>query len=223
MKMSLVDWTSQSQKTGGGSSKFLKLEPNKTFRIRPVHKPIVMWKYFVEKPGGGFGQAITEDPDSCIITKKYGETARKRFAVNVIDRSDGQMKVLEGPISILSQIGIWAQETDIDPGSNDGGEFAIKVECPGSDRRKTRYVVQYIKPSPFTDEEKGMIKENIVKLETMYKPVPQDEIENSLYGNKDEGSSDEGSSSEKSKVTSTSSSESKSDSGDDDFMNDLDF
>ena len=86
------------------------------------------------------------------------------------------MKVLEGPISILSQIGIWAQETDIDPGSNDGGEFAIKVECPGSDRRKTRYVVQYIKPAPFTDEEKEIIKENIVKLESMYKPVPQDEI-----------------------------------------------
>ncbi|MAG24209.1 hypothetical protein CMI47_01390 [Candidatus Pacearchaeota archaeon] len=221
--MSLVDWTSQSKKTGGGSSKFLKLEPNKTFRIRPVHKPVVMWKYFVEKPGGGFGQAITEDPDHCIINKKYGETARKRFAVNVIDREDGQMKVLEGPISILSQIGIWAQETDIDPGSNDGGEFAIKVECPGSDRRKTRYVVQYIKPAPFTDEEKEMIKENIVKLETMYKSVSQDEIENSLYGNKDEESSSGGSASSESAPVASGQSSPKAESNGDDFMNDLDF
>tara|TARA_Y100000034_G_scaffold101365_1_gene125598 strand:+ start:1980 stop:2621 length:642 start_codon:yes stop_codon:yes gene_type:complete len=213
--MSLVDWTSQNNK-GGGSSKFLKLEPNKTFRVRPVHKPVVMWKYFVEKPGGGFGQAITENPDTCIISSKYGETARQRFAVNIIDRADGQMKVLEGPISILRQIGTWAQETDIDPGSNDGGEFAIKVDCPSNDRRRTRYVVQYIKPSPFTDEEKEMIKENIVKLESMYKPVTQDEIENALYGNK-EDKEDE---SEKETVSSSSGSDS---SNDDDFMNDLDF
>ena len=218
--MSLVDWTSQSSKGGDFTSKFLKLESNKTYRIRPVHKPIMMWKYFVEKPGGGFGQAITEDPDSCIITTKYGETARQRFAVNVIDRSDGQLKILEGPISILRQIGTWAQETDIDPGSNDGGEFAIKVECPGNDKRRTRYVVQYIKPAPFSDEEKAMIKENIVKLESMYKSVSQDEIENTLYGNKDENSSEksEGKVDEKSaeKVASKSGS-------DDDFMDDLDF
>ena len=223
--MSLVDWTSQSKKTGGGSSKFLKLEANNTYRIRPVHKPVVMWKYFVEKPGGGYGQAITEDPDNCIISSKYGETARKRFAVNIIDRSDGQVKVLEGPISILSQIGTWAQETDIDPGSNDGGEFAIKVECPGSDKRRTRYVVQYIKPSPFTDEEKDLIKENIVKLENMYKPVSQDEIENSLYGNKDDKSDSDESVTESSKSSSNSVDNvaTKSSGSGDDFMNDLDF
>jgi len=216
--MGLVDWTAQSSKSNGGfSSKFLKLEPNKTFRIRPVHKPVVMWKYFVEKPGGGFGQAITEDPDHCIISSKYGETARQRFAVNVIDRSDSQLKVLEGPISILRQIGTWAQETDIDPGSNDGGEFAIKVDCPSNDRRRTRYMVQYIKPAPFTDEEKEMIKENIVKLESMYKPVSQDEIENSLYGNKEDKDSDS------KKETVKSSSDSSEDPKDDDFMNDLDF
>lgn len=181
--MGLVDWTSfnKNEKNGTGA-KYLKLEPGRSYRIRPVFKPHVFYKYFVERPQGGFGQAITDRPDGCVITKKYGEKPKQRFAVNVIDRSDNTLKVLEGPITILKQFSTWASETGADPGSKDGGEFAIRVECPGNDRKKTKYHVTFINYSPFTDDEKKMIKEGMYNLEEIYKPSSQDSIEQKLYG-----------------------------------------
>ena len=186
--MGLIDWTSFSkgEKSGNGA-KYLKLEAGKSYRIRPVFKPHIFYKYFVERPQGGFGQAITDTPDTCVIRKKYGEQAKQRFAVNVIDRADGIIKVLEGPISILKQFSTWASETGTDPGSKDGGEFAIRVECPGNDKKKTRYVVSFINYAPFTDEEKALIKSGAMNdLETLYKATAQEQIEAKVYGSDDE-------------------------------------
>lgn len=189
--MGLIDWTSFSKgdKSGNGA-KYLKLEAGKSYRIRPVFKPHIFYKYFVERPQGGFGQAITDTPDTCVIRKKYGEQAKQRFAVNVIDRADGIIKVLEGPISILKQFSTWASETGTDPGSKDGGEFAIRVECPGNDKKKTRYVVSFINYAPFTDEEKALIKSGAMNdLETLYRATSQDQIEAKVYGTDEEESS----------------------------------
>jgi hypothetical protein len=180
--MGLVDWTALSGKKDSNGVKYIKLEPGKTFRIRPVMKPHIIWKYYIDKPNGQRSSAITEDPVNCVIVKKYNEKPKQRFAVNVIDRSDGQLKVMEGPISILKQIGTWAAETNVDPGSNSGGEFAIRVECPGNDRKKTRYLVQFINYAPFNDNEKKMIKESIYNLSEVFKPAPQDKIESWLFG-----------------------------------------
>jgi hypothetical protein len=180
--MGLVDWTSVGGKKEGNGVRFLKLESGRTYRIRPVMKPHIIWKYFLERPNGGFGKAITEDPNNCVIAKKYNEKAKQRFAVNVIDRADGLVKVLEGPISILKQIGTWATETNVDPGSNAGGEFAVRVECPGNDKKKTRYLVQFINYTPFSDAEKKTIKDTIYNLAEVFKPAPQDKIESWLFG-----------------------------------------
>lgn len=189
--MGLVDWTSVSKndKTGSGA-KFIKLEAGRSFRIRPVFKPHVFYKYFLTRPQGGFGQAITDKPDDCIITKKYGEKPKQRFAVNVIDRSDGSLKILEGPITILKQFSAWAEETKTDPGSDKGGEFAIRVECPGGNKKNTKYHVSFINYSPFTDDEKTMIKESMYNLQEICKPTSQDKIEEKLYGSEEDSKSD---------------------------------
>jgi hypothetical protein len=185
--MGIVDWTgfNKNDKSGNGA-KYLKLEPGKSYRIRPVFKPHLFYKYFVERPQGGFGQAITDQPDSCVIKKKYGEMAKQRFSVNVIDRADGIIKVLEGPMSILKQFADWANATGTDPGSKDGGEFALRVECPGNDRKKTKYIVSFINYTPFTDDEKTMIKSGMHDLESLFKATPQDQIEAKVYGSEDE-------------------------------------
>lgn len=186
--MGLVDWTTfnKSDKSGSGA-KYLKLEAGKSYRIRPVSKPHLFFKYFVERPQGGFGQAITDQPDSCVIKKKYGEMSKQRFAVNIIDRADGVFKVLEGPMSILKQFADWAGATGTDPGSKDGGEFALRVECPGNDKKKTKYIVSFINYTPFSDEEKGLIKSGSMHdLDAIYKATPQDQIEAKVYGTDEE-------------------------------------
>lgn len=221
--MGLVDWTSLSGKKETNGVKYIRLEPGKTYRIRPVMKPHILWKYYIDKPNGQRSSAITEDPNNCIIVKKYNEKPKQRFAVNVIDRSDGQIKVMEGPISILKQIGTWAAETNVDPGSNAGGEFAIRVECPGNDRKKTRYLVQFINYAPFTDSEKKSIKETIYNLSEVFKPAPQDKIENWLFG--DGESSDSSSNNDSVEVASSkkSNEKAKSSNSDEDLSDDLNW
>jgi hypothetical protein len=186
--MGLVDWTgfNKNEKSSNGA-KFLKLEAGKSYMIRPVHKPHVFYKYFIEKPSGGSSQALTDSPDDCIIKKKYGEQAKMRFAVNVIDRADGKLKVMEGPISILKQFAEWANMTGKDPGSKDGGEFAIRVDCPGGVKKNTKYMLGFINYTPFTADEKTMIKDSMYDLAAIYKPTPQNEIEAKLYGSEEEG------------------------------------
>jgi len=196
--MGLVDWTSFNKNDKANSNvKYLKLEPGRSYRVRPVFKPHVFYKYFIERPQGGFGQAITDNPDNCAITKKYGEKPKMRFAVNVIDRADGSLKVLEGPITILKQFSNWASETGTDPGSKDGGEFSIRVECPGNDRKKTKYMVSFINYAPFADAEKAMIKEGMYNLEDIYRATSQDKIEEKLYGSDGEEESSSKKKSEK--------------------------
>ena len=199
--MGLVDWTSFNKNDKSNSNvKYLKLESGRSYRVRPVFKPHVFYKYFVERPQGGFGQAITDAPDNCVITRKYGERPKMRFAVNVIDRADGSIKVLEGPITILKQFSNWASETGTDPGSKDGGEFSIRVECPGNDMKKTKYMVSFINYAPFSDGEKSMIKESMYNLEEIYKATNQEKIEETLYGA--EGEDDSGSKKKSDKVAS---------------------
>lgn len=186
--MGVVDWTSISNKDKGNSSgvEYLRLEANKSYRIRPVGKPYRIFQYFIERnesQGGGFARAYTEDANNCVVLKKTGEKARERFAVNVIDRADGKLKVLEGAVTIFKQMAVWSKNTGLDPGTKDGGDFAISVECPGNVKKNTRYQCQFLGPVPFTKEETEMLKkQGLYKLDEIYKPTPQSEIMQKLFG-----------------------------------------
>jgi hypothetical protein len=186
--MGIVDWTSISNKDKSNSNgvAYLKLEAGKSYRIRPVGKPYRIFQYFIERneaQGGGFARAYTEDAENCVVFKKTGEKARERFAVNVIDRSDGKLKVLEGAVTIFKQMAVWSKSTGLDPGTKDGGDFAISVECPGNVKKNTRYNCQFLGPVAFSKEETEMIKkQGLYKLDEIYKPTPQAEIMNKLFG-----------------------------------------
>lgn len=195
--MGVVDWTSISNKDKNNSNgvNYLRLEANKSYRIRPVGKPYRIFQYFIERnesQGGGFARAYTDDAENCVVFKKTGEKARERFAVNVIDRADGKLKVLEGAVTIFKQMAVWSKNTGLDPGTKDGGDFAITVECPGNVKKNTRYQCQFLGPVPFAKEETEMLKkQGLYKLEEIYKPTPQADIMQKLFG---EPSSSKGSS-----------------------------
>jgi hypothetical protein len=186
--MGVVDWTSISNKDKGSSNgvTYLKLEAGKSYRIRPVGKPYRIFQYYIERneaQGGGFGRAYTEDAENCIVFKKTGEKAKERFAVNVIDRADGKLKVLEGAVTIFKQMAVWSKSTGLDPGTKDGGDFAITVECPGGVKKNTRYQCQFLGPAAFSKDETDMIKkQGLYKLDEIYKPTPQSDIMQKLFG-----------------------------------------
>jgi hypothetical protein len=182
--MAIVDWDTfgTENKRGDKSSTFLKLEPNKSYKIRIIGKPYIIWKYWIDRPDGQSRRAITEDPKSCIIATKYNESPKQRFAVTCFDRSDGKLKILEGPMTILRSIGAWYQESKVEPGSNKAGDFAIKVERQGNDARTTRYTVMFLNYVPFTKDEVETYKTSGFDLAEIFQPVPQDKIEEVLYG-----------------------------------------
>lgn len=167
---------------GGKSDKFMKLKQNSKNKFRPVGDPVIFYRYYVNNEGKILS-AITDDPSECPVAQKHGLTPRQRGAINVIDRENGGLRILEVPVSILQDMkAMWEGDS---PGGQEGGMFGVIVEVPGGDKRKTRYKVCPFGPSPVTAEEKKMIKETapggkLYNLEEEFKATPVDEIEAKL-------------------------------------------
>ena len=170
----------------GGNDKYLKLSPGTDYKIRPVGNPCTFHAYYVSSPTDPkrFNRAITEDPANCVIRQKYNVEPKTRYAVNVIDRADGKLKIMEAPPSVFDAIKSWAKAANQDPGSKSGADFEIRLVVPASgDRKRTEYKTTPIVQTPFTEDEKEMLKaKGLWDLEKEYAPTPQSEIEAKLYG-----------------------------------------
>jgi len=153
--------------TSGGKSnrgKFLKLEDGKSYTIRPVHLPVEFYKFF-HRHNGQVRSAVCDKQTADSVHARYPEVqASLKYAINVIDRADGKLKILEGPPTIFEELRKFFDMTGDAPGSGAGGDFQISVIIPdNNDRRRTRYTVKFVgKRTPFTEEEIAMI-ESVVK------------------------------------------------------------
>ncbi len=172
--------------SGGKDDKFLKLEGGKQYVIRPVHKAYVFYAYYIQdaKNSKKFRRAITEDPDNCVVKAKHGVDAKRRFAVNVFDRADGKLKIMEAPNSVFEAIARWGKAAKTDPGGRNGADFMIDVVIPSDgDKRRTEYKVTPVGPVSLTKEEIEFITTHkVYDLPEIFKPTPQSEIENKLFG-----------------------------------------
>jgi hypothetical protein len=188
-----VEWEdlqgSNKGKGGGGgrSGLFMRLEPNTTYQIRPVHKAIEFFKIF-NRHDGHLRTAICEDPDKCMVLQQHPDlNAQKRYAVVVFDRGDeNKLKILEGPPSVFDEFKKFREYTKADPGSNDGGDFSIEVQCPTGrkERNSTKYVVSFDKKTPFTEEEKKAVvaQKEELKLPEIFESLDDEAIEKRLFG-----------------------------------------
>jgi hypothetical protein len=109
---------------------------------------------------------------------KAGFFPRKTFAIHVIDRSDGELKILEKGNQIFKEFARYKAINDINPAGKDGPDFVISVEIPHGDKRQTKYAVTAkAKPAPFTPEELEMIKANVYPLTDIYQSIPLQRIQ----------------------------------------------
>ena len=185
----VVDWAEIGDNPKGGALSgaqgqisFLRLQSGNTYKIRLLGSPVKFYKYVIQHDGS-WRSAICEDPSTCIIRQEHGEDPRERYAVNVIDRTDGEIKIMEGPLTVFKTFRTFFEGTGSAPGGAQGGDFEIVVTGSGLG---TRYKVTFSKKTPFTDEEKTYIKEKgLYELERIFKSTPPDEIEATLYGPKD--------------------------------------
>lgn len=100
---------------------------------------------------------------------------RETFAIHVIDRADGKLKILEKGKSLFKQFARYNQVNDVNPAGKDGTDWVITVE--GSGLQTSYSATAKSKPTPFTEEEIAMIKANKAPLKEIYKTTPLEKIQ----------------------------------------------
>jgi len=193
-----VDWNSNVfNGTGGkGKTNFLKFSPGKTVIFRPVGKAVTFAKFFVN------GRSVVvdiadKDKAQEILSQEAGQevTGTIRYAINVIDREDNKIKVLEGGNSIFKQFANWAKAANTHPGGNGGGNWTITAEGSGQNRR---YNTTFVKNVPFTADEVKRLKnesedKELYTLKDIFKATPVSEVVQKAYGERKAGGGNAGS------------------------------
>lgn len=186
-----VDWNSTNfgGREGGeskGKIKFMKFSSGKTSVFRPVGKAVTFCKFFIRRPDGS--RTLIVEPElkekaEQILSEAAGQQVQGniRYAMNVIDREDADIKVLEGGNSIFKFFGNWARANNATPGSNAGGDWSVTAEGEG---QKRRYTTGFLRSAPLTQDEikKVKTKGEMYTLKEIFKATPLDDIVQKAYG-----------------------------------------
>lgn len=170
----------KAQRSGKRDLNFIpmgKRGVGKTYRIRPIGDMVQFWEYMVQHDGR-WRSAITANPDECPIALKHSEKPKETYAVNVIDRADGQVKILKGPVSVFQEFYTFWKHQGKKPGGAEGGDYELKVT---GKKGRDYYQMEFLEKAPLSEEERAMALENMYELEKIFKATPAEDIEEKLY------------------------------------------
>jgi hypothetical protein len=180
LKADIGDWeTDMPPKSSGNTEKkqidWFKTDKPQKYEVRLVGKHVKFkrhWSPFAKS-------VITHDSYKDLDPAwQAGFYPRQRFAIHVIDRADGKVKVYEFGPQVFKVFKGYKEVNGIDPSSaKEGPDFVIDVEWPGGDKSSAKYNVQAkARPAPLTDDEKVRCKENIKNLPSLFKITPLETI-----------------------------------------------
>lgn len=154
---------------------YLDMSKPGKYKVRLVGPYIKCRKHF--KPYRATVQDTDKDSDPAW---KAGWVPSKRYAINVLDRLDGnKLKILEKGPSVFKFFYTYKVDCNNDPSGKEGPDFMITVSVPMLDgqpnKLKTEYTVTHLDKAPFTKEDMKMICEtdndgNVIKDEKTGKP-----------------------------------------------------
>jgi hypothetical protein len=186
-----IDWNSLGgTKDGKRKTNFLKFEAGKMYTVRPVGKAYEFFKFFHRTPEGP-RSVVVELADvnkaAAILSEHFGQEIKPqhRFAVNIIDREDNQIKILECGATVFKPFAIWSKGNNTFIGGRNGGDWIIQVDGDGLNRK---YSCSYLRPSPLSDDEIKRFKEGAdgkperYDLEAIYKGTAIGEILTKMAG-----------------------------------------
>lgn len=165
------DWAEFSEdnkpKSSGGSqnnqsfpkAEFISLKEAGTKRIRLVGSFVKFRRHWNPYGKGVRSHDSMKEQDPAWQAGFY---PARRFAINVIDREDGKLKILEAGPTVFEAFYVYKKATGIDPAGPEGPDFAITIEIPKDENGKPdtlhkKYGVTAIEKAPFTAEEKKML------------------------------------------------------------------
>jgi hypothetical protein len=163
------DWDSEFDKEDGeankksGNSKsfpkaeFMSFKEEKTYKVRLIGSLVKFRRWW--KPYKAITHESLRDQDPAW---KAGWFPKRRYAINVIDRSDGKLKIMEQGPTVFQAFYDYREARSIDPAGKDGPDWSITVKIPkNSDGVKNPmdkdYAVVALDKAPLTQEEKKML------------------------------------------------------------------
>lgn len=156
-----VGWDETNDKGRQGGGQFLKLEAGKKYKIRLVSRAVQYFQHWepviCRSPGIDPKTGKVIDP---LMLANY--TPKKRYAIWVINREENnKLQVMDFPPTLFDQFAEWKANFSEDPGGPNGPDWIIKLEVPGTDRRRTKYKASYLDKTPLTEDELKIIREGV--------------------------------------------------------------
>ena len=203
---SKVDWSSfPTNKDTGGSGyytkpenriKYLPLKPGETARFRPVGEckkfKQIMIKLTDENTGKDEFRSCyvsSTNPDEMaecerIVSEHLDKQIRAtdKYVVRVIDRADGQLKVLTFFVKLFSE---FAQQSMVQKHKNISvGDW--EVTANKTKDGKYTYGIKFLGETKLTDAENTMLKSQTeaYKFSNVCREIPHEKIINSLFNRK---------------------------------------
>ena len=183
-------------KSNSNKTQYLDFPNGKGKVFRPIGGAMSFYKIFLRTPQGNRSIVVNpadKDKAAAVISAKFGQEVQPklRYAINVIDREDNTIKVLEGGPSIFNHFAAWSQANGgTPPGGMNGFDWSVMSHGDGMNKK---YTVTALRPAPLTQDELTRVKntENLYSIKKLYEGVEPNAILDKLAGNK-KGSSDEG-------------------------------
>lgn len=154
---------------------FMKFDKPGDYTIRLVGAHVKFrrhWKPFSER-------IIThdsykdEDP-----AWQAGFYPRETFAIHIIDRADGKLKILEKGRSLFKQFARYKIVNEMNPADKVGPDWVVTVEWPNGNKRQATYTaIAKSKTNELTKEEIEMFKRDKVALDKLYASTPLEKIQ----------------------------------------------
>ena len=148
--------------------------------FRPIGKAVRFYKTFVNKKPLLVDLEHKAAAEKILTDLTNSEVKlQNRFAMFVIDREDGKVKILEGNYKMMEAFANWSSVNGVAPGAKEGGDWSISVTGSGfGGPNPRRYQTGFMRPSVVTGEELEMLKDlkEKLNLEEIFIAVPLDKL-----------------------------------------------
>lgn len=165
----------RAAKSDRKKTEWMKFPKPGTYRVRLVGPYVSFLRH--NKPFDGV-RVIThpsykeQDP-----VWQAGFYPRETYAIHVIDRADGKLKILEKGTSIFKAFSTYKKVNEINPAGKEAPDFSIEVAWPDGNKFQAKYTVTALaKIQPLTTEEAALWTANKAPLPEIYKATSLEKI-----------------------------------------------
>ncbi len=160
--------------------KYLRPVLGKQYQLRPLGDLFSFKKYFFEY-GGKWRSAICGNEQTCPVANKHNARPALKYAINVIDRTDGELKVFQStPLTFVALQQFYKNYNKF-PGKTHGAQFLLQTQ---GKQKISKYKLSLIGPHTLSTKDMQMIKNRggIYPIQDLYKPTDPEKIQEILFG-----------------------------------------